>query len=238
MGEGTRAVTVLLPVVNEVDSLNQTIQIIREGNSQRDIEYLIVMSQKCSSEVRANINTLVMSDPSNIRAMTQSRPRLGGALIDGFEAARGDVILMMASDLETDPNAVSAILDMADNHPETIVATTRWRGSGAGFEGYGHAKRTANWIFQTSIGALFKSDLTDLTYGYRLFPRRAVVGRSWTLDDHGFLLESLLRPLRDGWPAVEVPVRWTPRIEGESNNSWRYYSSYFKISLRLRFGAR
>ncbi|MBV8831157.1 MAG: hypothetical protein JO108_18230 [Acidobacteriaceae bacterium] len=66
------------------------------------------------------------------------RPYLGGAMQDAFAWARGTHVLMMASDLETDPSAVK---DLAREGAEgyDVVTATRWAGKGR-FHGYAPLK--------------------------------------------------------------------------------------------------
>jgi glycosyltransferase involved in cell wall biosynthesis len=223
--------------MNEVRSLNETLDVIRRENVSRDIEFLIVLSPRAEEAAADNARQREREDPQSVRVIVQSLPKLGGALIDAFSAASGRWIVMMASDLETDPHAVRQLIEASRDNPDCIVATTRWQGEGAGFDGYNGPKQLANRAFQSGIGLLYRTDLTDLTYGFRLYPRAALQGQTWRLVDHGFLLESLLRPMKAGWRVIEIPVMWTSRTEGVSNNSWRFYASYFKIAASIRFGA-
>ena len=230
-------ISVLLPVMNEVASLNQTLDILISENPGRSFEFLIVLSERSEPTAVENAYRIRDASPSTVRVIVQERPLLGGALMDAIDAASGEYILMMASDLETDPHAVHEMLRASDSRPQAIIATTRWKGEGAGFEGYGLGKQLANSAFQQAVRAIFASDLTDLTYGFRLYPRASLTSYEWKTLNHGFLLESILRPLRDGWNATELPVTWRAREEGASNNSWRFYASYFKMALSIRFGA-
>lgn len=230
-------ISVLLPVMNEVASLNQTMRILFEDNPRQNFEFLIVLSKRSETSAVRNARELHATSPQNVKIIVQERPLLGGALMDGIAAAQGEYILMMASDLETDPHAVREMIQASEAQPQAIIATTRWQGEGAGFEGYGSSKKIANKVFQRVVRAIFGSDLTDLTYGFRLYPRDALTSFQWHTLNHGFLLESILRPLKSGWTATELPVTWKAREEGESNNSWRFYASYFKMALSIRFGA-
>jgi glycosyltransferase involved in cell wall biosynthesis len=63
----------------------------------------------------------------------QQRPFLGGAMRDAFDWASGSHVLMMASDLETDPATVKKLIGKAKDGYD-IVTATRWRG-GVGFRG-------------------------------------------------------------------------------------------------------
>lgn len=233
---GQSTISVLLPVMNEISSLNQTIDIIRSRDPHRNFEFIVILSERSEPSAIKNAQDLQRSAPDSVTVLFQSRPLLGGALMDAIDVASGSYILMMASDLETDPDAVQAILKESDAYPESIIATTRWRGDGAGFEGYGAGKKWANKVFQASVRAMFSSSLTDLTYGFRLYPSGAVQNQTWETYNHGFLLESILRPMKSGWSVREIPVTWRARSEGVSSNSWRFYKSYFTMAAAIRFG--
>ena len=234
--DGKPTYSVLLPVMNEVASLDQTIQIVRDENPDRSFELLIVVSPRSESRAITNALAHQAATPESVRVVTQERPLLGGALMDAIDAATGEYIIMMASDLETDPHAVRKMLEASDKNPESVIATTRWQGEGAGFEGYGVGKKLANSVFQRVVRTIYSSDLTDLTYGFRLYPSGSVKKQQWRTYNHGFLLESILRPLKDGWQAQELPVIWKAREEGVSSNSWRFYASYFTMAMSIRFG--
>ena len=228
--------SVLLPVMNEVASLDQTLEILRDENPDRSFEFLIVVSPRSESSAITNALAHQAATPESVRVVTQGRPLLGGALMDAIDASTGEYIIMMASDLETDPHAVRRMLEASDSDPEAIIATTRWQGDGAGFEGYGIGKKLANSVFQRTVRTIYSSELTDLTYGFRLYPSRSVKQPEWQTYNHGFLLESILRPLKKGWRAHELPVTWKAREEGTSSNSWRFYASYFTMAMSIRFG--
>jgi hypothetical protein len=167
----------------------------------------------------------------------QEKPYLGGALQDAFAWATGSHVLLMASDLETPPHDARKMIEEA-RKGWGIVATTRWSKGGSFGKGYNPVKYVANWIFQRVIGALYRTNLTDLTYGYRIWRTELLRNQRWEELRHPFLLECLLRPLRRGATATEIPVFWEPRKEGESHNPfWRNFL-YFRIALKLRFSAR
>ena len=80
---------------------------------------------------------------------------------------------MMASDLETDPSIVPDLISQAKKKPAAIVTASRWASRG-GFAGYGAHRVAANWVFQHLTSALYRTKLTDATFGYRLFPTALV----------------------------------------------------------------
>ena len=164
-------VSVILPVIDETASLRTTVQILLAENSPDVAEILIVTCGKTTEPALAVCRDLVSQHPSLIRCHTQERPFLGGAMRDAFEWASGSHVLMMASDLETDPATVKDLVSMARLGYD-IVTATRWAPTG-GFHGYNPLKYRLNLVFQKTLGLLYGAALSDLTYGFR--DRKSVV---------------------------------------------------------------
>jgi len=181
-------------------------------------------------ELRQRLGTLVV-------VVQQKLPYLGGALRDAFEVARGSHVIIMASDLETNPNEVQALIVAEQKNPSGIVTTSRWMSGGA-FHGYSRIKLVCNWLFQRFFAMLYRTPLTDLTFGFRIFPTRLVHAIQWEEVRHSFNFESLIKPLRLGVPVIEIPAVWQPRVEGESQNPFARNFEYFRIGVKVRFARR
>lgn len=228
-------VSVVIPVMQEIESLNETVRIIIEDSPDKRFEFIIVTSPSSSLDCVKNIDILANSTRYELTNVVQKIPGIGGAYRHGFELVTGERIIMIAADLETDPRLVRRMIELSDASPNKIVTTTRWKGEGSGFIDYGRLKLLLNRIFQRWISSMFKSDLTDYTFGFRLYPTIALANIEWENRDFAFLLESILKPIKMGWKAVEIPHLWRPREEGESNNRMRYFLAYFKIAIKIRY---
>jgi hypothetical protein len=167
----------------------------------------------------------------------QKLPFLGGALREAFDLARGSHVVMMASDLETDPNDVKALIGAAEKHPAAIITASRWRDGGS-FQGYSRVKLFCNWVFQRFFSLLYGVELSDMTYAYRIFPARLVRTIHWEELRHPFLFETLVKPLRLGVQVIEIPSAWKARTEGESQNTFFRNFVYFRTGLKTRFASR
>lgn len=229
-------VSIIMPVMDETHSLRETVRIVMDENAATIHEVICVVSKFTKPEALAVCQELEGTYPGICWTRQQTKPYLGGALQDAFAWATGSHVLLMASDLETDPKTAKPMIEKSREGWD-IVATTRWQGDG-GFTGYNPVKWALNWVFQKTIGAMFNTKLTDLTFGYRIWKTETLRGHDWEELRHPFLLECLLRPLLRGATSTEIPVFWTPRIEGESHNPfWRNFL-YFRIAFALRFGGR
>lgn len=233
---GVLAISVILPVIDETTSLRETVRIIRAENDTAIHEILLIVCKKTTSEALETCDALARENPQLIKIYSQKRPYLGGAMQDAFELAGGTHVLMMASDLETDPSTVKDLIAKASEGYD-IVTATRWTNRG-GFRGYDPLKYVLNWIFQAGFRCLYRTPLSDLTYGFRIFRIEWVRRIAWEELRHAFLLETILKPLRLGARVIEVPTVWRSRTEGASHNTFWLNFLYFRIALRTRFRKR
>jgi hypothetical protein len=228
----TCSVTILLPVIDETFSLRDTVRILLDENRPAIAEILCVVCRKTTAEARAVCDHLAVENPGLIHVREQKRPFLGGAMQDAFEWATGSHVLMMASDLETDPHLVRDMIAESTKGWD-VVATARWT-AGGGFEGYNPVKYVLNWTFQKIIGVLYGVPFSDLTYGFRLYRTTVLRGVKWEETRHPFLLESILTPLRLGATVTEIPARWQARREGQSHNTFWQNFAYLRTAVRVR----
>jgi glycosyltransferase involved in cell wall biosynthesis len=232
------SVTVLLPVINETTSLRQTVEVIhREVQPELLREILIIVCERTTPEARAVIADLQRERAGQVVVLSQQLPFLGGALRDGFTAARGSHVLIMASDLETDPHLVPLLIAEGQKNPSGIVTASRWLRPGS-FQGYSPLKLACNRVFQRCFAVLFGTPLSDLTYGFRLLPKALLQALRWEELRHPLLFEILVKPLRLGVPVVEVPANWRVREEGESQNSFLANFAYWRTGLKARLARK
>lgn len=253
------AVSVVLPVIDETTSLEATVSELVATLGEDLGEIIIAVSPRTKPASRAVIDGLAeltggrlraagkardvaVEDPAGMVALVvheQSLPSLGGAMREAFQLASCSHVVMMASDLETDPATVAVMVATSRQNPDAVVTATRWAGSSVGrFEGYDPLKLVLNRAFQRLFGVLYRTRLSDLTYGFRLFPTRLVQEIEWEELRHPFLFETILKPLRLGVPVVEVQTTWRARREGASSNTFLRNFEYLRTGLRIRFAPR
>jgi hypothetical protein len=230
-------VTIILPVVTETDSLDETAQILQTTSDDDIAEVLVVVCERTTPESLERCKALERQFGDRLKIHYQSLPFLGGAIREAFDLATASHVAMMASDLETDPLIMPKFIEIAKKNPAAIVTASRWA-AGGGFSGYGRVRVTANWVFQQLTALLYGTHLTDATFGYRLFPTALVQSIVWEGLRHEFLLETILKPLRLDVAVVEVPTLWTPRREGVSQNSLVIQAGYIKTLMVNRFKSR
>jgi hypothetical protein len=229
--------SIILPVLNETYSLRQTVNII-EATCAREVgEYIIVVCERTKPESLAVCREITQRLGERCSMHFQKRPFSGGAIRDGFDLARFSHVVMMASDLETDPALVQTLIKAAAEHPDGIATASRWM-EGGQFEGYSPIKLVANYLLQKMLSVLYGTRLSDLTYAYRIFPCSLVRAIRWEELKHPFFLETALKPLRLGVCIREFPAKWKARTEGEFGSPFIANFSYFRIAITTRFCRR
>lgn len=232
--QAVNAATIVIPVLNEVQSFAETLDAVIQYNQGSIKEILIVVGARTSRESIAVAEKFQTKHPGLLEVVTQKRPCLGGALCEGMMRAKGDLVATMFSDLESDPVLLPDLLRAARNKPGTIVQASRVMKGGA-FHGYGRFKLALNLAAQRWLRLMYQGKATDFTFGYRVYPR--AVAQSLPVREflHGFVLESLLLAIRQGVPVHEIPCVWRKRAEGSSQITLATYLHYLPLAVRTRF---
>ena len=234
---GFESASVVLPVINEVRSLRDTIDILFESGRDSILEVIIVVCHKTTEESLAACADLQKRYSGQVRMIQQTLPFLGGALREGLLAARGSHVILMYSDGESDPRSVIDLIGKARENPESVVSASRWL-NGNSFEGYPAVKTLLNYLFQKTFSLLYWKNITDFTFGYRIYPTPLIQGIEWHETGHAFVFESIIKPLRLKTRITEIPTTWKARTEGESQLKPFMYVRYIWVGLKVRISRR
>jgi glycosyltransferase involved in cell wall biosynthesis len=167
------------------------------------------------------------------KVVTQPGRGKGDALLAGFEAATGDIIVTIDADGSTDGaeiiQFVGALVAGAD-----FAKGSRFCGSG-GSDDITGVRRYGNRLLSILVNRMFGTRFTDLCYGYNAFWARHL--DALEINCTGFEVETLMniRAAKIGLKIHEVPSHERSRISGTSNlraarDGWRI----LKVIVRER----
>ncbi len=209
------SVSVVLPVKNEAKNLPLVLGsmpafvteiVLVDGHSVDDT---IAVARQCWP---------------GIKVVAQTGRGKGDALLAGFQAATGEIIVMIDGDGSTDcreiPRFVSALAAGADYAKGSRFANS------AGSDDITLGRRFGNWVLSRIVNLVFGTRYTDLCYGYNAFWARHVPALH--LECSGFEVETLMniRAAKAGLRIQEIPSHERCRVHGESNlrvfyDGWR-----------------
>ncbi|MFI1017249.1 glycosyltransferase family 2 protein [Streptomyces sp. NPDC020965] len=204
----TPPVSVVIPAMNEAENLPHVFKTLPDWIHE------VVLVDGASSDNTVEVARKLWPD---VKVVRQAGKGKGDALISGFAACTGDIIVMVDADGSADGNEivsyVSALVSGADFAKGSRFA------NGGGTDDMTFIRRLGNSALCSIVNAKFGARYTDLCYGYNAFWKHCL--DDITLDCTGFEIETLMniRVVKAGLRVQEVPSHEYNRIHGVSNLS-------------------
>ncbi|QRP47872.1 glycosyltransferase family 2 protein [Amycolatopsis sp. FDAARGOS 1241] len=219
MGQGVDPkISIVIPARNEARNLEVILPELPEVD-----EVVLVDGHSVDQTVEVARKVL----PS-IVTLTQTRRGKGNALACGFEAACGDIIVMLDADGSADPAEIPAFIETLVQGAD-FAKGTRFHGHG-GSDDITALRRAGNAALNKLTNVLYHTSFTDLCYGYNAFwrdivpqlrlpPTAATAPGPGGFWGDGFEIETVLscRVVAAGLTVAEVPSFERPRVFGETN---------------------
>ncbi|MFK4226923.1 glycosyltransferase family 2 protein [Streptomyces sp. NPDC019890] len=204
----TPPVSVVIPAMNEAENLPYVFKTLPDWIHE------VVLVDGNSSDNTVQVARELWPDVKVVKQVGKGK---GDALISGFAACTGDIIVMVDADGSADGQEivsyVSALVSGADFAKGSRFA------NGGGTDDMTPIRKFGNWVLCTIVNAKFGARYTDLCYGYNAFWKHCL--DKITLDCTGFEIETLMnvRVVKAGLRVQEVPSHEYLRIHGVSNLS-------------------
>ncbi|MEV6754168.1 glycosyltransferase family 2 protein [Streptomyces sp. NPDC051214] len=204
----TPPVSVVIPAMNEAENLPYVFKTLP------DWVHEVVLVDGNSTDDTVAVARELWPDVKVVRQLGKGK---GDALITGFEACTGDIIVMVDADGSADGHEivsyVSALVSGAD-----FAKGSRFANGGA-TDDMTPIRKLGNHVLCSVVNAKFGARYTDLCYGYNAFWRHCL--DKIDLDCTGFEVETLMniRVVKAGLKVQEIPSHEYLRIHGVSNLS-------------------
>ncbi|HEV2787474.1 MAG TPA: glycosyltransferase family 2 protein [Solirubrobacteraceae bacterium] len=218
-------VSLVIPAMNEALNIGWVLRRLPD-----DIDEIILVDGNSVDDTIAVSRAVC----PGIRVVGQDRPGKGAALRAGFDAARGDVIVMIDADRSMDPQEITRFLALIEEGYD-LVKGSRFMGDG-GTTDMERLRRYGNAALRGLANSLYRTRFTDLCYGFMAFRREHL--ETLALRGDGFEIETeiVVRAVKSGLRIGEVASFEQPRGHGESNlHTWRDGSRVLRLMLKHRF---
>lgn len=218
--------SIIVPVLNERESLPQLLAEIARSGERGGIEYEVLFVDDGSRDGSWDVIRQLAEQNDKVSGI-RLRRNFGkaAALTAGMRAARGDLLLMMDADLQDDPAEIPNFLSKLE---EGFDVVNGWK-----------VRRLDPWhkvfpsrVFNWMIGRLTGLKLHDHNCGLKLF--RADVAREITIygELHRFI--PVLAHAR-GFRVTEIAVHHRERQFGHSKYGVRRFLRGFLDLLTVKF---
>jgi glycosyltransferase involved in cell wall biosynthesis len=198
-------ISVVIPALNEAENLPFVLPRIPAWVHE------IILVDGFSTDTTVAIARQVRPD---IRVVFQEGRGKGAAIRSGFYAATGDIIVLLDADGSTDPAEIPAFVG-------ALLAGADFAKGSRFIQGGGSADMTAvrrlgNKFFVLLANLLFRTQFTDITYGYNATWSRHASFLALEIDGWANEIISNIRAGRNGLRIAEVASFEYQRIAGEA----------------------
>ena len=226
----TPELSVIVPVFNEKNTLQEIIQRIRRVPVDKEI----IIVDDGSSDGTREIITKNFSGLEEVKIFFHKiNQGKGSAVRTGIQAAQGCFVIFQDADLEYDPEDYPALLEAIKTQNVKVVYGSRFLSKKKVTSPW---HRAVNFFLTTLTNILFGSKLTDMETCYKLF--QADFLKSIPLQATGFEMEVEItgKVLKRGEVIAEIPVRYQGRPFHEGKKiGWKDGLKAVYYLFRYRF---
>lgn len=213
--------SVIIPVYNEAKNINEILNRVQAQNLANEI---VVIDDGSTDGTRAMLAELNGKDKVHVILHERNQGK-GAAVVTGFKAATGDILLIQDADLEYDPRDYPQILRPIEEGIADVVYGSRFLGGARRVAMFWHM--IANVLLTAMTNVLYDTILTDMETGYKVFRRNVIEGMTIRARRFDFEPEFTAKILKRRYRIFEVPITFNPRD----------YSEGKKIKLKDAFSA-
>lgn len=213
-----KKITILIPVFNEINTLEQILQKVEQTNFCNLEKEVILIDDFSTDGSREILNGLEGKYKVFYHECNQGK---GAALRTGFEHATGDIIVIQDADLEYDPADYEPLIELILEDKADVVYGSRLSG----------AKPSRSFMFTHLIGnkvltlltnILYNTTLTDMETCYKAFKSDFIKDIRIKSNRFDFEPEITAKVLKKGARLYELPISYYGREYNEGKKiTWK-----------------
>lgn len=220
--------SIIFPAYNEEKRIKQTL-IDFLNYFDREVEILVVLNG-CTDNTLGVVRGVQTMYPHLKYFDFKEKILKGGAIVEGFKRARGDVIAFVDADGATSPQELDKIITAAETSHGAIGS--RWSKDSKVLNRESTMRRMGSKVFHFLVKILFQMPYHDTQCGAKVVKREPLMKIISNLKtrDMSFDVELLYLLHRQGYDLVEVPTVWVDQIgSAHLGNPLKF----LKISLKM-----
>lgn len=226
--------SLVLPAYNEGDKIQGVVEKIDQIVRKTGLRYeLIVVDDGSVDDTRRNVMNYVRVSSGHVKIVGYGRNRgKGYAVKTGFAHAKGDLVVLIDSDLDIDPGQITYYVkalkfgDMviaSKRHPQSKVEATFMR-------------KILSYGFNLMVKFLIGLKVSDTQAGLKAVRRNAFmdVFPRLTVKRYAFDVELLVLAKLLGLKVIELPVNIRLRNSFSLRDIWRMLLDLLGVAYRLK----
>ncbi len=197
-------ISVVIPTLNEAKNIASLLPQVKTALSGYSYEIIIMdkHSPDGTDNIARKLGAKVVYDDIG----------KGSALIKGFKAAKGEIIISMDADLSHRPMELKLLIAGVEAGYDLCMGSRFLTGGGS--DDMPLFRRFGNKVFVVLVNIIYGTKYSDLCYGYRSFSKKAA--RKLKLSEKGFGIETeiSIKARKEHLSVMEIPSFEKKRNEG------------------------
>ncbi len=225
--------SIVIPTLNEEENIAKLISKIRKEIGQ-PFEIIVVDDGSTDKTIEL-LKKLQTRMGRKLRIIRRKKRGLGGAILTGLKAARGNLIVTMDADLSHEPSDINRMLKRIEGY-DVIVGSRYLKDARIRNISWKRllVSKVANFITKRLLGL----EPLDLTNNFRIYRRSALEKiplEKIQNKSFSFLVEILYLLTNAGCKILEFPIIFSERRDGLSKLSKWQYLKFLQTVFRLKF---
>lgn len=222
-------VSVVIPCLNEEKTIAVCIEKIRKVFAEQKIDGEIIVVDNASTDKSNEI-----AKKLNVMLVVEKNRGYGASYIAGFNAVKGDIVIMGDADNTYDFLEIPKFLKALSNGSDFAI--------GSRYKGKMHSntmpflhKYFGNPFLNFLLNSLHGTKLSDSNCGFRAIKASSLKKMAFCEKQFQFGTEMIVNAKKMGLNISEIPVNYFPRFSPSKLQTFREGFLYFKFILIRRF---
>jgi glycosyltransferase involved in cell wall biosynthesis len=221
--------SVIVPVFNEKDTIQEILQQVRAVN----LAHEIIVVDDGSTDGTRDLLKCEADQPGTIVIYHDHNQGKGAAVRSGFDRATGDILLIQDADLEYDPRDYPMLIRPIEEKRVKVVYGSRFLGPRKAMM-FWHM--LGNKFLTLLTNVLYNAILSDMETCYKVFRADVIKGIPLRSRRFEFEPEITAKVLKRGHRIFEVPISYYGREYSEGKKiSWRDGPKAMWTLIKYRF---
>ncbi|MEN3013349.1 MAG: glycosyltransferase family 2 protein [Endomicrobiia bacterium] len=209
-------VSVVLPCLNEEESIETCIKKIKDVFEKENIQGEIIVVDNGSTDKSIEI----VKKHKDVKLLFESQKGYGAALRKGIENAEGEYIVMGDADNTYDFYEIPKFLEKLKETYDLVIGS-RFKGKILkGAMSWSH-KYIGNPVLSGMLRILFGGNISDAHCGLRAFKKEAYIKMNLKTTGMEFASEMVIHALKKKLKITEIPITYYPRLGKSKLSSFR-----------------